>query len=281
MNILIAKVSDKHNPFRKISTDKQYFRSIDKKDVIKYNPGTLLGDGQWFMLERFDEESFCLDYLKKIGSPNAGISLKKIDVSLIEYIFAYQNEHYYFQRVLKSNYVTNANVLTFGQKYILFKPQQNIIVLNDEPDAVYDKTNKTLYFKKLERISSIFKGIDILYKEATNSEVEDFLNESFMSRSSKIKLPFVGKNNRKRIALVKDKLKDLEKKKKTDSIIRYINEYVDSKVDGKELLKKDERGAYIIDTDNELKYLLYGIEERFYTTEITNKKRVANSTIDI
>ena len=281
MNRLIAKVSDKRNPYRKISTDKQYYRSIDKRNGIKYDPKTLLEDDQWFMLERFNEQTFCPDYLIKEDSIKAHISLKEIDVSSIEYILACQSDNYYFQKVFKSNYVENANVLTFGKKYIQFKPLQNIIVLNDEPDAVYDKTNNTLYFKKLERISSIFKGIDTLYKEATDSEVNGFLHEQFMSSESKIKLPSVGKNNRKRIALVKEKLKALEEKGMINSVLAYIGGYADGKVDGNDLIKKDKNGAFIIDTDNELKYLLYGIEERFYTTEITNKKRVANSTIDI
>jgi len=39
---------------------------------------------------------------------------------------------------------------------------------------VYIKNQDTLMFKNLATISSIFKGIDELYKEATKEEVSEF-----------------------------------------------------------------------------------------------------------
>ena len=36
-----------------------------------------------------------------------------------------------------------------------------------------------------------------------------------------------------------------------------------------------------ISTDNELKYLLYGIEQRFYTTPFSKEKRLANSIVGL
>ncbi len=40
-------------------------------------------------------------------------------------------------------------------------------------------------------------------------------------------------------------------------------------------------GVFSIGTDNELKLLLYGIEQRYYTTVITKEKRLANSVLAI
>ena len=42
-----------------------------------------------------------------------------------------------------------------------------------------------------------------------------------------------------------------------------------------------QNGAFSIGTDNELKQLLYGIEQRYYTTTITKEKRLANSILAI
>jgi hypothetical protein len=42
-----------------------------------------------------------------------------------------------------------------------------IIVINNFVDAIYKKEEDTLYFRKLTLITSIFKGIDTLYREAT------------------------------------------------------------------------------------------------------------------
>ncbi|MNW05745.1 hypothetical protein D3C71_2020380 [compost metagenome] len=42
-----------------------------------------------------------------------------------------------------------------------------------------------------------------------------------------------------------------------------------------------DNGKFEIKTDEQLKYLLYGIEERFYTTQLGQQKRLANSVQDI
>ncbi|EFA5442641.1 ATP F0F1 synthase synthase, partial [Escherichia coli] len=45
-----------------------------------------------------------------------------------------------------------------------------------------------------------------------------------------------------------------------------------------EKLKFDDgTGCFEISCDEELKLLLYGIEERYYTTRFGNEKRLANS----
>ena len=52
------------------------------------------------------------------------------------------------------------------------------IIINDIPDAVYIKSEDTLYFQRLETISPIFKGIEKLYREATQEEVDRFFQKS-------------------------------------------------------------------------------------------------------
>jgi hypothetical protein len=42
-----------------------------------------------------------------------------------------------------------------------------------------------------------------------------------------------------------------------------------------------ENGKFKIENDDDLKFVLWGIEQRFYTTHIGGKKRVANSIISI
>ena len=47
-----------------------------------------------------------------------------------------------------------------------------IIILNNSADAVYNISLDKLYFRKLETIKSMFKGIEELYREATQEEVD-------------------------------------------------------------------------------------------------------------
>jgi hypothetical protein len=148
-------------------------------------------------------------------------------------------------------------------------------MVNDLPDAIFFKNSDTIVFKNLATISAIFKGIDTLYKEATNQEVDDFLNSPFINLRGNYGVDSVSKPNRKRISLVLNTLSDMTEDDKADMHV-YINEYCDGK------LNYDEPNLqYEISTDDELKYLLYGIEQRFYTTPFSKEKRLANSVIPV
>ena len=147
----------------------------------------------------------------------------------------------------------------------------NRLVINDHPDAIYFKQSDTLVFRNLAAISSIFKGIDALYREATQQETESFLQSGFIDLKDNYDASKVSKPNRKRIALAMDSLEKMSAKDKVD-ILAYIDDYCEQK------LKFDnEAKQFEISTDDELKLLLYGIEQRFYTTLFGQEKRLANS----
>jgi len=55
-------------------------------------------------------------------------------------------------------------------------------------------------------------------------------------------------------------------------ILVYINSYCNEK-----LTFDSKNEKFKITSDEELKYLLYGIEQRFYTTILGDEKRLANS----
>jgi len=139
------------------------------------------------------------------------------------------------------------------------------------PDAVYFKGSDTLVFRNLATISSIFKGIDELYKEATKEEVEQFLDESFIELSNDYGVEKVSTPNRKRIGLAMKTLESMSADDKTN-MLEYIDGYCEQKP------KFDQQNQkFEISTDEDLKLLVYGIEQRFYTTPFGKEKRCANS----
>jgi hypothetical protein len=111
-----------------------------------------------------------------------------------------------------------------------------------------------------------------LYREATDEEVYNFLNCNFISLHLGYDVPNVKTPNRKRIALAKatlDRLSDADR----SLIFSYVEEYCPS------LSRVD--GAFKIGGEEDLKLLLYGIEQRFYTTPVGGEKRLANSVISL
>lgn len=124
----------------------------------------------------------------------------------------------------------------------------------------------------MSSITSIFPGIAGIYREATEAETMEFLNESFISLQEGFSSSDVKTANRKRIALAMDILSKFETREK-ESVFSYILEYYP------ESLTAD--GRFSIGSESDLKVLLYGIEQRYYTTPVGQEKRLANSVVKI
>ena len=74
--------------------------------------------------------------------------------------------------------------------------------------------------------------------------------------------------NRKRIAQLVDKIANFSEEDK-EHIFNYIHEY------RPEIGFND--GVFTVDSEDDLTAVLYGIDERYYTTDIGHEKRIANS----
>lgn len=255
----------------KLVSDQSLFDpvTVDVTACVQYNPDHNLDEDSWFKIESFSSQAFCIDLLKKVYDSKDYDDLTKEKFSKISYLFAVQGEDFYFQKITPSLFVKR-KTLVFGEAATL-EQSQTRLVINALPDAVYFKAEDTLIFKSLATISSIFKGIDELYKEATKEEVEQFLDESFIEKSNGYSVDKVSKPNRKRIGLAMKTLEGMSDDNKTN-MLDYIDGYCEQK------LKYDQKNQkFEISTDDELKLLVYGIEQRFYTTPFGNEKRCANS----
>lgn len=267
MNHVIAKVKDRKNKYRKVLSDKEIF-SLTIEEYVTYSPSTILEEGQWYKIEEFSQKEYCIDILKENWDSTAYDMLKSIDAAIIDYICSYQDENvFYFQRIFKNNILTEKSFLNLGDNINLEK-RKNILIINEYPDAVYYKDQDCLYFKKLETIAPIFKGIDILYREATQGEVESFFCERFICLPSDYTASKVGKANRRRLAMAMDSLKKFDDEQKKQLFLYTDKYYPGLKYNG---------SSFLINNEEDLKNLLYGIEQRFYTTPVTNENRVANS----
>ena len=110
----------------------------------------------------------------------------------------------------------------------------------------------------------------MLYREATQEETDSFLANDFISLKDDYSGSKVKTANRKRIALAAKTLSELDEPDRKN-IFTYIGDYCPA-------LKVYENSLEL-GSENELKMLLYGIEQRFYTTPVGGEKRLANSVI--
>lgn len=258
-------------PFFKLISDHTLYENtkVNLAACIPYSPDHNLDEDSWFKVEQFSQKPFCIDLLKSDFDSKDYDDFKKEQFPNIAYIFAVQGEDFYFQKITSSLFIRK-KIIGFGEAAAV-EESSNRLMINDQPDAIYFKQPNTLIFRNLAAISGIFKGIDALYREATQQETETFLQAEFVDLKNNYDASKVSKPNRKRIALAMDSLGKLSDQERVD-ILDYIGDYCDQKLKFDQATKKFE-----ITTDDELKHLLYGIEQRFYTTLFGQERRIANS----
>ncbi|NLD00862.1 MAG: ATP F0F1 synthase synthase [Gammaproteobacteria bacterium] len=258
-------------PFFKLVSDHTLYENtnVTLAACVPYSPDHNLDEDSWFKIEQFSQQPFCIDLLKSNFDSKDYDDLKKEQFINIAYIFAVQGDNFYFQKVTPSLFIKK-KIIDFGEAAAI-EEGSNRLVINDQPDAIYFKLSDTLAFRNLATISGIFKGIDALYREATEQETEAFLQSEFIELKGNYDASKVSKPNRKRIALALDSLAKMSAQDKV-GVLAYICDYCNQKLKFDQTSKKIE-----ISTDDELKLLLYGIEQRFYTTLFGQERRLANS----
>lgn len=273
-NICVKLSQPNSGKFRKVLSSKENIFPIfdpENASTYSYTPGATLQDDEWFCITDVKIKEYSIDLL---SGKFTTVDFKLLTIPefyKIDYLFVLGDRFIFFQNIPKSQLVTKKGIFRFGDNFT-YRTDCEEIVIKNLPDAIYDKTTDNLYFRRLESITSIFKGIDMLYREATQEETDAFLANSFITlkgdySSSKVKMA-----NRKRIALAIKTLSELNESER-DNIFEYIRDYCpDLKMSGK---------SFEIGSENELKLLIYGIEQRFYTTIVGGERRLANSIIPL
>lgn len=278
MNQILVKVKRRRKaPYFKLISNCSLYETIEVNLVhsIDYCPDHNLDEESWFKIEGFKNEPYCLDLLTSEFDSKNFLDLEKKQFIDINCIISVQDQNFYFQKVTPALFIKR-KTLCFGDTAKVDNDSDRLVV-NELPDAIYYSAEDILVFKNLATISSIFKGIDQLYKEATEDEVIDFLNEEFITLDKQYTSERVSKPNRKRIALAMNALNSMSDNDKIQ-MFSYISTYCDQKL---ELVEEDTVKTFRISNDEELKLLLYGIEQRFYTTPFGKERRLANSVISI
>ena len=273
MNHLLAKTKGRNGDYFKVISNEEIFElPNDLDNPIEYNSDYKLEDDEWFAIEAFSEKEYCIEFLTQRFISTDHNQLPLNDYNKIDFLCAYQTGIYYFQKI-SSSQIIRKKYFSFSEAPTLIE-NEPIIVIDNYPDAIYVKVDDILYFKRLTSITAIFNGIDELYKEATQEETETFLESDFIVLDNEYSADKVKKANRKRIAMAMQTLQMFTPVERSDIFV-YIREYCED-------LNFDENDEnFTISEEEELKKLLYGIEQRYYTTRQGGEKRLANSVTTI
>ena len=276
---LFAGIALKHNEqeFRKVLTEKGDIFKLPialAEKSINYAPSINLDPDDWFRLEKFSARNYhlSLPYNAAVSSANYD-ELVDSDFGKIVFLCGEQDRNYFFQRVTTTRQIRKRFIL-LGALGAPCRYEENraSIFLKDNADAIYIPSKDSLYFQKLQNIKAIFIGISELYREATEDEVQSFLEYNFIELNENFTSANVGPNNRSRIASATETIRNLSIEDQ-QKIFSYIKDYCP------DLATSESK--FRINTEKDLKRLLYGIDQRYYTTPVGEEKRLANSAVPI
>lgn len=268
MDYLLARIRDRRNGIRLLISNKKVYECPETlSSAVPYAADDNLEDGEWFYLEEFSKKEYCPDFLKNPINGASYAAITDAELDLISFLCAPQEDGYvYFQRVTKPQLLRRKRII-FGEA-VKYEESSREIIINSCADAIYRKSDDRLFFMKLSSITSIFSGIDEIFREATDTETNAFLGEDFIVLNEEFDSSSVKKPNRKRIALAKEALDAYDQDQKS-AVLQSIRNYYPSIINDDDTFK--------IQTDEDLTFLLYGILQRYYTTADGREKRIASA----
>lgn len=286
MDYLLAKIRGRGAGFSMVLSGETIFDSIpDFSNARSYDDDYKLHDGEWFVVNDFSTKSYCIELLKEDFDATAYSNLAKQLYKKIAFVISVQENEdgdliYIFQNVTSSLLLSKQKFISFGPINIAIDGvantdqaslvnNENILVLKELPDCYYVKAKDKLYFRNLSCITSIFEGINELYNEATDEEVQTLFDMEMVDLGADFGLNKVKIPNRRKIkeALARYNSFSDERKQKLPT---YVSKYCPALFD-------EGTQKFKINSEKELTELLNGMNQRYYTTEIDEEKRLANS----
>ena len=271
-NYLLAGMKGRGSEICKVvSSRAALIGRTDLSDTRSYVSSYKLDDGEWFHLDEFSTRPFSNVLTSAAVSTTDLNQITAPKFDKIKYFCFLQGNFRIFQKAFPAQFIQR-KWLTISDEPVL-KTGEKIVILNDFVDAVYDQQLDRLYFKDVSRIKPIFKNIETIYREATQAEVNAFLQQDFISLTNGYGSQAVKTPNRKRIAMAMDTLNGFDPDDRTQ-IFSYIQQYCTD-------IPVINNTSFQIGDEEQLKKILWGIEERYYTTPLGNERRLANSVIAI
>lgn len=273
MDFLFVKTKGRAGTFRKVVSDKTVYDDIPSFDDNRpYNDEVKLHDNQWFVLENFSAKDYAPSLVKDAFNAAAWSQIDRGDYEKIDYIVSIQDDgnKLMFQNVTTSLVYKRQCWLSLDDQPSLLN-KDHLLVIHRNADAYYLRNENRLYFQRLSAITSIFPGINELYNEATDKEVDSALQLDMLNVAPDFTKEKVKTANRRKIKEALDMYNNYSEPQKAQ-LPQYLQKYCPG------LAFDPVTQKFDITDEKTLTQMLNGLCQRYYTTEISNEKKVALST---
>lgn len=277
MGTFVVKLIGDNEHWLKLAdqVDNADYEEIVLDDAVSYDPNNTEAD-QWFKIEHFDEKDGFIPMLATDFDVAELHSLtrEQFNSHRIDFIAYYHEHRYYIQKFTKGNFLKKKWFAWDGEA-VSYKEEDGLIYVNPMPNCIYDNQSKCIYFMDISKAYSLFGGLKLDYKAATDAETTQMLQSDIIQTEGGFDTAAVGVSNRKRITSILAKYNQYEPDKKNT-----LRQYIKDKVGGN--LRFDEgTQKFIVGNDSQLRLLLYGIQQRFYQPPLENEVQVATATTSL
>lgn len=274
MGVFIAKIKDDDECWYKIVDQimNDEFSEIVLGDAVAYDPNNTEAN-QWFKIDGFDQKEGFLPLLAQQINAADLESLDRQQYDNIEFIAFFDQGRYYMQKITRGNYLKK-KWFSWDGDILRYQEDEGIIYINPVPNCIYDTNTRAIYFMDIAKAYGIFSNLKLDYKAATDDEANRFLQSDIVDAQT-LPIEKVGVSNRKRITSILTKYEAYTPNEKA-TLKEYIKKSVGANLDFDDNAKK-----FVVNTDTQLRLLLYGIQQRFYMPPLEDEVQVATSSTRI
>lgn len=274
MGVFIAKIKDDDERWYKIVDQiiNDEFSEIVLGDAVAYDPNNTEAN-QWFKIDGFDQKEGFLPLLAQQINAADLESLDRQQYDNIEFIAFFDQGRYYMQKITRGNYLKK-KWFSWDGDILRYQEDEGIIYINPVPNCIYDTNTRAIYFMDIAKAYGIFSNLKLDYKAATDDEANRFLQSDIVDAQT-LPIEKVGVSNRKRITSILTKYEAYTPNEKA-TLKEYIKKSVGANLDFDDNAKK-----FVVNTDTQLRLLLYGIQQRFYMPPLEDEVQVATSSTRI
>lgn len=274
MGVFIAKIKDDDERWYKIVDQimNDELSEIVLGDAVAYDPNNTEAN-QWFKIDGFDQKEGFLPLLAQQINVADLESLDRQQYDNIEFIAFFDQGRYYMQKITRGNYLKK-KWFSWDGDILRYQEDEGIIYINPVPNCIYDTNTRAIYFMDIAKAYGIFSNLKLDYKAATDDEANRFLQSDIVDAQT-LPIEKVGVSNRKRITSILTKYEAYTPNEKA-TLKEYIKKSVGANLDFDDNAKK-----FVVNTDTQLRLLLYGIQQRFYMPPLEDEVQVATSSTRI
>lgn len=274
MGVFIAKIKDDDERWYKIVDQimNDELSEIVLGDAVAYDPNNTEAN-QWFKIDGFDQKEGFLPLLAQQINAADLESLDRQQYDNIEFIAFFDQGRYYMQKITRGNYLKK-KWFSWDGDILRYQEDEDIIYINPVPNCIYDTNTRAIYFMDIAKAYGIFSNLKLDYKAATDDEANRFLQSDIVDAQT-LPIEKVGVSNRKRITSILTKYEAYTPNEKA-TLKEYIKKSVGANLDFDDNAKK-----FVVNTDTQLRLLLYGIQQRFYMPPLEDEVQVATSSTRI